>query len=144
MRCRPTGQENHQARNIFRFANPSVWRFLAEGVWSPVHVHQSAGHLGGKETRGDGIGQDVSRTQLYGQSLGEADGSRLGGRVCEGTVLARGADANPGHGGGDDHSRRILLCGLGLEERREPVKHVVSTCICGEMRSSDVLGFTFE
>ena len=58
-------------------------------------------------------------TKLYGEVLGEMDGSCFGCGVAKGGIVAEMTDANAGDRGSYDDAGGGLLCGFCLEEGRE-------------------------
>ncbi len=104
----PTGQKDHQASKILRMTHPPIRRHLRQLVLPALQLHQPARHLTRVEPRRDRIAEDMPRSQLNRQALGEMDRGGFGRRVREGSVVAERADADPRDRGGDDDACRVV------------------------------------
>ena len=120
MRSGPAAQEHNGARNILRFADLAVRNRGGQSLNTSQQIHESAGHLRGKEARGYAVDKHVSRTKLDSQIVCQMDGGRFGCGIAKGCIVPQRACAEASYRCCDDDPGARLFRSFFLEEWRKP------------------------
>jgi hypothetical protein len=114
--ARPRGQVDDGAGEVLGTAQAAHGVALGVLLQTAGEVQQPGTHLGGEPAGADGVDGDVAGAQLEGEVAAQVQDGGLAGAVAKRGLRAQGADAEAGHGAGDDDAAGVLDAGALLQQ----------------------------